>query len=342
MKNLFRQLAAVATLLLLISDVAHAARCDQLDKPTAAWMASTISLWNDVSAESLHLAERQLPLVIFFDEQCVWETRSSTVESPGSVLINANGQKLIMQSSAHTGMIPLPEGGEIPPQLILFASTFGEDRNPYHVMPLPSIWRKAPHHADEPENELNELIRSVFVHEMTHTQQSFALGARIDAIVAAQGLDDSLNDDIVQDRFSDNPGFVAAVERERDLLYDAAAAESDAVARQLAAQVLQSMQQRDARYFHGDLTWLGELEDVFLYMEGAANWAAYRALLAQGVAPEEALPRLRRGGRYWSQDIGLALFLVIDRLLPDWQTTAFGNDPGTVIELLSSAVENSP
>lgn len=341
MKNPFRKLAALATLLLLIAEVPRAATCDQLDTPTAEWMTSTIALWNKVSDKSLHLADRELPLVIFFDEQCVWPTGASTAEIPGSVSITVSGQRLALQPAAHTGMVPLPEGGEIPPQLILFASTFGEDRKPYHVMPLPSIWRKAPHHAGEPEKELNDLIRSVFVHEMTHTQQSSALGARIDAIVADQGLDDSINDDIVQDRFSDNSGFVAAVEHERDLLFGAAAAESNTAARRLAEQALQSMRQRRADYFRGDLAWLGELEDVFLYMEGAANWAAYRALLAQGVAPEEALPRLRRGGRYWSQDIGLALFLVIDRLSPDWQTTAFSDEPGTIIELLDAAIENS-
>lgn len=340
MRTMFRQLIVLTSLFLLATDVARAAGCDGMDKSTSAWMGSTIALWNEVSSESLQLADRDLPLIIFFNEQCVWRTQASAAQALGGISIAVGGKAVIFEPSAHTGMIPLPEGGEIPPQLILFASTFGEDRQPYHVMPLPSIWRKAPHHADEPENELNELIRSVFVHEMTHTQQSLALGARIDAIVAAQGLDDSINDDIVQDRFSNNSGFAAAIERERDLLYHAAAAENDAAARQLAAEALHSLRQRRADYFRGDLTWLGELEDVFLYMEGAANWAAYHALLAQGVAPQKALPRLRRGGRYWSQDVGLALFLVIDRLLPDWQTTAFGNNPGTAIALLESAAEN--
>jgi hypothetical protein len=51
-----------------------------------------------------------------------------------------------------------------------------------------------------------------------------------------------------------------------------------------------------------------------------------------------ALPFLRRGGRRWSQDEGLALLLVLSRLAPDAPRAMFGPQPRTVLPLLRDAV----
>jgi len=75
-------------------------------------------------------------------------------------------------------------------------------------------------------------------------------------------------------------------------------------------------------------------------MEGVAEWAGYSRLIhpqGLGIAPEVALPGMRRGGRQWSQDEGLAIFLVVDRLVPDWQARAFAAEPATAMELLALA-----
>jgi hypothetical protein len=55
-----------------------------------------------------------------------------------------------------------------------------------------------------------------------------------------------------------------------------------------------------------------------------------------------ALPGMRRGGRHWSQDEGLAIFLLIDRLVPGWQARVF--DPAGLARartLLALAVDAS-
>ena len=39
------------------------------------------------------------------------------------------------------------------------------------------------------------------------------------------------------------------------------------------------------------------------------------------------------GTRWWSQEEGLALFLVLDRLLPDWPDRAFSANPALGIDL---------
>jgi hypothetical protein len=53
--------------------------------------------------------------------------------------------------------------------------------------------------------------------------------------------------------------------------------------------------------------------------------------------PDEALPFIRRGGRRWSQDEGLALLLVVSRLDPSAPRELFGPTPTTIIPLLRRA-----
>ena len=69
-------------------------------------------------------------------------------------------------------------------------------------------------------------------------------------------------------------------------------------------------------------------------MEGAANWAAYRSAIVEGMSETNALQLIRRGGKRWSQDEGLALFLLADSFLPGWQEEIFGKSEGSLIELL--------
>ena len=102
---------------------------------------------------------------------------------------------------------------------------------------------------------------------------------------------------------------------------------------------LEAIDQRRHRFFAGETAEFAEIEDVFLTMEGVANWAAFKAALDQGLPRPEALKLIRRGGKYWSQDIGLALFLVIDDMLPSWQKRAFAPRNATAYELLRDAVK---
>jgi hypothetical protein len=97
------------------------------------------------------------------------------------------------------------------------------------------------------------------------------------------------------------------------------------------------MTDRRARYFGGADAMFGELEDLFLNMEGIASWAAYRAVRREVATDADAVAFIRRA-KSWSQDEGLALFLVIDRLLPNWQSEMFADTPASAIVLLRRAI----
>jgi hypothetical protein len=162
---------------------------------------------------------------------------------------------------------------------------------------------------------------------------------------AAGVADDDVNDDFLQQRFADRPGYREAYEAERDALFAAAAASDFAAARGLAAHALHLMRQRRARWLSGENAHFAAFDDVFLTMEGSSQWLVYRYFVSpEGGAfePAAALAETRRGGRWWSQDEGLALVLVLDRLLPDWRERLFRHPDWLAENLLAAAVAQVP
>ncbi len=243
-----------------------------------------------------------------------------------------------MEGAAHDGQVTLPDGKTIPAALVTFAATYGVDERPFMVMALPGIWRREPRHQSDPNLDL--LIRSVFVHEMTHTRQAQSTGLWLKSLEERQQLPEDLTDDIVQQRFADRPGFTESYERERDLLFAAAEAAGPGERRALAKQAVEAMRLRRARYFAGPDAIYADLEDLFLNMEGVANWTAFRLAGDELGSRTEAVSFIRRGGRFWSQDEGLALFLALDALMPAWQSQLFGAAPVSVIDLLEKAASD--
>jgi hypothetical protein len=320
-----RLLPPILTLLLLqFSAPAHAACI--VSGADQEWAATALLSWERTAAEELRLEAVPPSRIILFDERCLYEIVSGRGES--TLTLEESGKP-------HDGNITLPNGAVIPAQIVSFAAPFGEDREPFLVMALPSVWRVAARHRDDPL--LHTLMQSVLVHEMTHTSQAGPLWSRLDELQALHALGDDLDDDIVQTRFATRAGFRVAYEKERELLYAAAAEPDLARRRALAATALRSMTERRALYFRDDDSFYAELEEIFLTMEGVANWAAWRSAIAAGMPEKEALALIRRNGRFWSQDQGLALFLLIDTLLPDWQQQLFHQNAGAS-ELLKRTV----
>jgi hypothetical protein len=324
-----RRRAAILSLLVL-----SAACATTLDDRTAdgcamsaedaAWREGAFAAW-DLTLERVIGAEADgpSPVYVFYDARCVFT--------------GADGR---WRAEAHRGEATLPDGGSIPPQVASFAAPFGPDRRVYLAMALPSVWR-----ADGVESALGleSLMTAVFVHEMTHTLQFGAYDPIIDEMSARWGLGEDFTDDAFQDRFRGSPQIAAAIQAESTLLFAAAFTDDDAEARDLARQALASMQARRARLDGGPEAGYLEVEDVFLSLEGSAQWAAFRWLTMSeggGHDARHALPLFRRGGRLWSQDEGLALYLAVDRLLPGWTESAFATtEPRSALRLLADAVE---
>jgi hypothetical protein len=324
-----KRLAAAAAALLAPA-CAHepwAPTCEAIRAGDAAWAYEAVGAWETTRREILSLPPMaQAPTVVLFDEACVFTARVGG-EWDGTW----GGQP-------HGGEVTLPDGGSVPVQVASFAAPFDDNRQVYLAMALLSVWQAA---GVESGLTLETLMTAVLVHEMTHTEQFAAYNPLIDGLIARWDLGADITDDAVQDRFGAAPEVSASIDRERDLLFAAAFAPSDEEARALAREALALIEARNAAHHVGADAKYAEIEDVFLSLEGSAQWAAFAWLTDErgaGYTAEEALPLFRRGGKKWSQDEGLAIFLVVDRLVPGWIDRAFAaEDPATAMTLLREA-----
>lgn len=286
-----------------------------------AWLEAALNAWRKAEPEWLMLESGPLPMVAAIDGQCLY--------------LLPEGQFARVNAAPHHGTIVLPDGAEVPLGPVSFASGEGG----YFVMSLPSVWQAA---GVSSEFGLERMMTGVLLHEMMHIRQTSLAAQTLASAIAEVGIpDDELTDDIVQDRFSDDADYVAAYEAERDALFAAAAAMSHDEARSLASKALELMRARRQRWFADDKAPFIAIDDVFLTMEGMGQLLIFRYFRSSeggNADAAAAIEGVRRGGRWWTQDEGLALMLVVDRLLPGWQERAFRDPDWRAEQLLAAAV----
>ena len=306
-------------------------------KAETGWIAQTLRVWKKTRQSALLLPAEKLPWMVLFDESCVWhinpDLRILKTDAKSRIPFDRKVADVYLLN--HAGKIALPNAQEIPARLLSFASGYDGGKKSFFVAAMPSIWQKAPNL--QTEKNLDALVKSVFMHELTHTlHRNFY--ARLDEIEKRLVGVENFNDDLIQNTFQTNDEFRKAFENEHKLLYEAVGETNLTRKRELAKQALALINARRQKFFTEKDALYAEIEEIFLTMEGAANWTAYQAAIGQGLAEPDALKLIRRSGKYWSQDEGLAMFLIIDALLPKWQKKAFGKSPATVTDLLSEAV----
>lgn len=245
-------------------------------------------------------------------------------------------------SSPHDGQVLLPDGKTMPAQVTSFTAADGGKA--FFVMSAPSVWRAAG--VDGAPLRLEQMMTAVLLHEATHVSQLSTYGQAISELIEKHSLSDDFNDDSIQQRFEKDAAFAGSVEHETDLLFQAAAAADLAEAQRLARQARALMRARHHRWFTGADAHLAAAEDIWLTMEGSGQWAAYRWLTARnggGIAEPVALAAFAKRGKWWSQKQGLALFLVLDRLIGDrWRRPVFCSGSRTALQLVDEALAPSP
>lgn len=286
-----------------------------------SWVQGSLRGWEVIRRDRLRLPPSR-PAIIVFDARCRYEMASG---SGG------------WTAEPHDGTIRMPHGVEPIQVGVTSFTSGGEGRPPFFVMALPSVWRAA---GISGLLGLDAGLQGVFLHEYMHATQAPYLRRAFQRMQAA-GAPEDISDDALQARFADDPEYGAAFERERSLLYAAATEPSLDRARQLAGEALAAMRARQSRWLTGDNAYWKHADDLFLTMEGVGQWSAYAWLShprGWALSPALAARAMRGGRRWWSQEEGLALFLVIDRLLPGWQAQAFSANPALGIDLLAEAV----
>jgi hypothetical protein len=293
----------------------------------SSWVKHALDAWRLARTEKLRVDDGAMaPTIVFYNE--------------AGMFTGEGGPP--WRGAVHNGVVTLPDGNRVPPQVASFASPYADNTRVFFTMALPSVWQVGG--IESGEFGLDNLTTAVLIHEITHTRQFASYTPRMEALDKRYDIGAFLTDDIVQDTFSENAGYVATYEAERDLIYHALAASSDVEARAMTGEALARMRTRQMRYFAGVNEKLIALDDIFLTMEGIAQWAAYSWLVDENggrFAPDVAVPGMRRGGRQWSQDEGMAIFLLIDRLVPGWQARAFAAEPATAMQLLALAANGA-
>jgi hypothetical protein len=217
-------------------------------------------------------------------------------------------------------------------------SVYGGGSATFSVVSMFGVWERDPRHARQPR--LGEFFQALLIHELTHSTQLVAVTRRVAALRRDNAMPAIVDDDAVQKRFEFVPAFRSAIESESATFYRAALSPNPSMRRQWMEKALSMARKRRARFYVNTSVAFRDLEDVFLSMEGSAQWAAYRWARLQAapeVSDEAVVKFVRADRKYWSQDEGLAVYLLIDALVPGWQRRTFGDTIASPFVLLEEA-----
>jgi hypothetical protein len=302
-----------------------------------AWIQRALDGWEKVSREFLRTDPTPLPWIVLFDAACVWHLNPESNISGARVVDTAlmfAGRAVPVRAVTHIGTFLLPNG--VPGEVEMKASTslYRNGRAAFFAMAMPSLWRSR----DVSAPTRAEYLQGVFSHEMTHIRLLPSVNRRVKEIARQHDLPSPMNDDVIQLLFEGVSGFESAVNRERDLFYKAVLESSPDKRAQHAKRGLELARARRDRYFTGAQQPYAEIESLFLLLEGVGQWAAYRLSHARNGSEVQSIRLMRDDRRYWSQDEGLALFILIDALLPGWQARVFTASPASPFEMLEQAL----
>jgi hypothetical protein len=224
---------------------------------------------------------------------------------------------------------------------------YADQQKPFFIFPLPSLYRKLAG-ADQ-ARALDELFLGLACHELAHTRQLVYAAQRMNRLGAQHKLPESIDDNVIQRTFGAKDDYRRLYEDERKHLSRAVLADDVNACRRALAEVLSVSRQRKRRFFTGANAAYSDLEDIFLALEGLGMWVHYQ--MARDHAPtgedwRQTLVSLSERTDAWSQEEGLGLFLLIDRLVPGWQARFLAADfpsPFAVLrEVLAGRLPRKP
>jgi hypothetical protein len=296
------------------------------------WLTRAMSQWKQIGEPLLRIEPGRFPPLILFDPECAYHVNPV--------------EQWKVTASAHGGSILLPNGRSIKPMGVGITSPSSGDTGVFLAIALPAAWRADPRYGtSETRAGWERYLVGAFSHEMTHARMLRYLLPRLRVLEAAI-YPDTVEDNAIQNRFGNDRAFAQSVQTETDLLYHAATAATASTRTQYVRTALALMRERWDRYYVGELAQWSELEQVFLDLEGIAQWVAFHvrwggetgASRSPGSLFDRLLRRFRDTREFWSEDQGLLLVFALDALVPDWQRQLLAPNAPTAYELLSRAV----
>ena len=318
------------------------------DAEAVRWMQTALDRWEDVCRRHLRLPVESLAWVIFYDDNYAWHVSAEKDLLPAhetaTVTLNFAGQPRELIRVAHKQGLWVPEREEaLPLKADLSAMPYADDQKAFCIIPLPAMFHKL--EGLGTAAEMDEFFLGIAQHELTHTRQFPFLMADIKRLSKRYPVPEHLDDNLLEDTFGKDKVYAQHFNREMNILGEAYMAGTPAQGRRDLARALTMIHQRRARYFVGKRKVYAPLEEIFLTLEGAGMWAHFqmaREHAPAGETMQTTLMNLARRMNAWSQVESLALFLLIDRLVPNWQARFFAPHPPSPFAVLRETLRQKP
>jgi len=312
----------------------------ELSNVNLAFLQKALGGWETASRDLLGIDSKPLPWILLVDPSCVWHLGPGLGVSLGAESIELPltiaGERIPVFAQLHNGTVTLPDKSQIRVTGIAQASLFDHDREAYLIMATPDLWRLDPKVAEDPN--LDYMIFGLLSHEIVHTRQLGLISNRIRALADRYILPERIDDDIIEQHFQEVADFEDSYQKETDLFYQAVETTEPERRRSLVSSALTLVDERRQRYFTDTNAFYAELEDIFLNMEGLGTWLAFR--LAETGAGFDRNPRLFRWREtHWSHEQGLALFLLLESMVPSWQARILGPEVLSPYTLLRQVLQ---
>lgn len=317
----------------------------ELDRQTLAWMQSVLDYWETTCSRHLQVSAGPLPWIIFYDENRALhlnpEKRLLPSHRKVPSFLTFSGRTYPLVEVRHRGGLWIPDGQALSVTSKAFTMLYAGDQKPFVTMPLPAFYRK--HSGAGPAPVPDELFLGLSQHELAHTRQIVHAAKHIKRLRTRYQLPDDIDDDIIENTFGKNREYAKMYEEERRHLSRAVFAHDLSLCREALAEALSAGQRRRERFFSGTRRFYADLEDIFLSMEGLGMWVHYQ--VARDRAPQDEpwhqtlFQVLQTAGDSWSENHGLKLFVLMDRLVPGWQRRFLSREFPQPSEVLREALK---
>lgn len=301
------------------------------------------SAWELVADDILKIPSHEPPLMLFFNAEFLY----TNARNPSKNSIKINGPKFFGKALnwtkvKHNDSLTLPTGQRVPIGLMSFTAPISSgSEKAFFVMGLPSFWKEAKVTSKELGDE--NLYTSVFLHEFSHAQQNKIFGVKLDEIESTYKFKFDLSDDMIQEDFEKDNRYVKAIASEINVFYTAFFSDDIEETKRLTAIGLEMYAKRQEKYFTEDRAIYKSIDDFFLTMEGIGQYVAVAWLTnpkGGNLDIRKTVKGMRRGGKWWSQDESLAMFLIYTKIAtPQLGKEMFGADLYLINQLLEKQVK---
>lgn len=295
------------------------------------------SAWKLVSTDIYKINKVSPVEFVFFDDKYVYSTSNVTISN--GIIVKGNNLmnlKFKWKKALHNESILLPDSSVTSVKLMSFAAEIPNEINKsFFVMPLPELWKKFG--VTSKELGLENLTTGVFIHEFSHSQQMQNFGKKITGYEQQNNFGVEFSDDIVQNIFEKDTAYLNFFKVEVGHFYNAV--KKNKFDKFYVNEGLTVMKERQKKYFNGKHNNLVEIDNFFLTMEGLGQYSMFLWLQhpnGGNIKRESAIGGVRRGRKWWSQDEGFALFLILHNLTePEkWAKDMFGVKTESIIFLI--------